>query len=83
MACTPSSAVKNATILLRAKNVMSAMTAATETRNLNVILKNRLAIGTLFAPMQLPIKPLVAYCVPIGTMKSVAETEKIIVREAS
>ena len=62
---------------------MTAMTAATEIRNLNVRLKNRLASATLFAPMQLPTMPQVAYCIPRVTIKIVAPIIVSTVIEAS
>ena len=51
--------------------------------NLVIILKKRLAKGTLFAPMQLPTMPQVAYCIPRVTIKSVAPIMVSTVIEAS
>ena len=51
--------------------------------NLVIILKKRLAKGTLFAPMQLPTMPQVAYCIPFVTIKRVAPIMVSTVIEAS
>ena len=50
------------------------MVVTIEIVNFVMILKKRLANGTLSAPMQLPMTPHVASCIPKGTMKSIAVT---------
>ena len=83
MAYTPSFAVKKAAIDSRAKKVNSDIVRTIDIVNLVMMLKKRFANGTLLAPMQFPIRALVASDMPIDKMKSVAETEKIIVKDAS
>ena len=50
------------------------MAVTIEIVNFVMMLKKRLANGTLSAPMQLPMTPHVASYIPIGTMKSIAVT---------
>ena len=50
------------------------MAVTIEIVNFVMMLKKRLANGTLSAPMQLPMTPHVASYIPKGTMKSIAVT---------
>ncbi len=75
--------MKAETIVSLANPVIRQSVKIVEAVTMLIILKKRLARGTLFAPMQLPIMAHVASYIPRGTINRVAAMFIVITYEAS
>ena len=72
-----------ADIVFLRKKISEATRIVTTSITLLIILKNRLASGTLPTPMQLPMIAQVGYWIPFATIKVNEDMEKMIVLQAN